>query len=585
MRFVLPVVAALLPVVIAPGLLFYFDVTPKLVILLIGLSAALILWRGELPLDSRRNRTFLLLLGAQAISLVVSTVASVAPALSLNGSNWRRFGLVSQIAVLLFAMLVAAECAADRDRVTLYLKAIVVGGIPVALYAILQYFGWDPWLPKQSYHAGEATWSIVRPPSTMGHAGYLATYLLFVVFAAAALIRARTWRLPAGLSAALASTAILMSGTRAAMLGLLAGAALLVFLTSRLLGFLTSLAAIVLVSVLYFSPAGQGLRNRVNWVSNEPLGGARPLLWRDSLRMSLHHPALGYGPETFIREFPPQESLDLARAYPDFLHESPHDIFLDALIAQGIPGLLVLVAFCAWGLWQKSADPCIKGALVAALVAQVFTAFILPTCLFFYLTLALLIQPGPLRSIPLARIAGWCCALLLTVYALRWSVADSYLASASAALDRGDLARAIVAHRQVLKWALPGSSSDLYYSRRLVDLVGKSTDFRFKAQGIREAANAAILATRNSEDPPNAWYNLAAFLSITSSPADVERSLRESIRAAPHWYKPHWVLAQLLVAERRLDEARREAEIAVECNQNEPELINTLEKIRAAQRQ
>jgi len=209
MRFVLPVVAALLPIVIAPGFLFYFDVTPKLLILLTGMSIALVLWRGELPTGSRLNRMFLVLLGAQALSLAVSTAASVYPALSLNGGNWRRFGLVSQVAVLLFAVLVAAECASDRERVTVYLKAIVVGGIPVAFYAVLQYFGWDPWLPKQAYHAGEAAWSIVRPPSTMGHADYLATYLLFVVFAAVGLIRARTWRISAGLAVILACAAIL----------------------------------------------------------------------------------------------------------------------------------------------------------------------------------------------------------------------------------------------------------------------------------------------------------------------------------------------------------------------------------------
>lgn len=590
MRFVLPAVAALLPIVIAPGFLFYFDVTPKLVILLIGLGVALVLWRGELPLGSRFNRTFLLLLCAQAVSLVISTAASVYPALSLNGGNWRRFGLVSQVAILLFAVLVAADCARDRDRTTVYLKAIALGGIPVAIYAVLQYFGWDPWLPKQAYHAGEATWSIVRPPSTMGHASYLATYLLFVVFAAAALIRVRTWRILASLAVILSCTAILLSGTRAAMLGLVAGAAVLTFSTSRLLGFSISfprIAAIVVVAgaAFYLSPAGQGIRNRVNWVSNEPLGGARPLLWRDTLRMSIHHLALGYGPETFIREFPRQESLNLARAYPDFLHESPHNIFLDALVAQGIPGLLILAALCGWGLWQGSPDLCLTAALIAMVVAQLFTVFIMPTAFFFYLTLALVIQPGSTRPLPLARIAACCCALLLTVYAVRWFVGDRALASTSVALDRGDLAGAIVAHQRVMKWALPGSSADLYYSRRLVDLAGKTNDFRLKAQAVREAANAALNATRTSEEPPNAWYNLAAFLSMTNAPADVERSLREAIRAAPYWYKPHWVLAQLLVAEHRLDEARREAEIAVECNLKEPELLHTLENIRAAQRQ
>ena len=585
MRFVLPLVAAILPAVIAPGILFYFDVTPKVVFLLIGTSIALTLWRGELPLNSRFNRIFYLLLTAEFLSIVASTLLSTYPALSLNGGNWRRFGLISQLAILMFAALAAADCAAGRERVTVYLKAIVLGAIPVALYAVLQYFGWDPWLPKQSYHAGEDTWSIVRPPSTMGHASYLATYLLFVVFACLGLWQQRTWRIVAAAVAMLSCTAIVMSGTRAALLGLTAGVVVALWTNKRKpLVLLYVAAAIVLCVALYWSPAGQGLRNRVTWISSEPLGGARPLLWRDSLRMSVHHPALGYGPETFIREFPRQESIGLARAYPDFLHESPHNIFVDALVSQGALGLLILAALCVWGFIATAQIPWARAALIAVIIAQLFTAFILPTAFFLFLTLALIVEQSTTKQLPLARMAAVCCAVLLTACALRLFVADRALSSAGASLERGDLAGAIRSHQTALKWALPGSSSELYYSRRLADFVRITPDFRLKSQGLREALNAALNATHASEEMANAWYNLAAFLSMTNSPVDVERSLREAIAAAPNWYKPHWVLAQLLVTEHRLDDARHEAEIAVDCNGKAPEILHTLENIRAAQR-
>jgi len=583
MRFVLPLVAAVLPVVIAPGMLFYFDVTPKLVFLLIGTAIALVLWRGDLPVNSRFNRIFYLLLAAEAVSIIVSTLTSTHPALSLNGGNWRRFGLISQLAILMFAALAAADCAGDRARVTVYLKAVVLGAIPVALYAVLQYFGWDPWLPKQSYHAGEDTWSIVRPPSTMGHASYLATYLLFVVFACLGLWQQRTWRIVTAAVATLSCAAIVMSGTRAALVGLAAGIIAALW-TNKRKAMLYVGAVVVLCLALYWSPAGQGLRNRVTWISSEPLGGARPLLWRDSLRMSVHHLALGYGPETFIREFPRQESIELARAYPDFLHESPHNIFVDALVSQGALGLLILAALCIWGLLAARQIPWARAALIAAIIAQLFTAFIMPTCFFLFLTLALVIERSPARRLPLARMAAVCCAVLLTACALRLLVADRALSSTGASLDRGDLAGAIRSHQTAMKWALPGSSSDLYYSRRLADFVRTTPDFRLKSQGLREALNAALNATHASEEMANAWYNLAAFLSITNSPPDVERSLREAIAAAPNWYKPHWVLAQLLISEHRLDDARHEAEIAVDCNGKAPELLHTLENIRAAQR-
>jgi hypothetical protein len=616
MRFVLPLVAAVLPVVIAPGFLFYFDVTPKLLILLIGVAAALALWRGELPTGSRQNRIFLLLLLLEGVSLAISTALSTHPALSFNGGNWRRFGLISQLAILIFAALVAADCASGTDRAKTYLRAIVVGGIPVAIYAVMQYFGWDPWLPKESYHVG----GIVRPPSTLGHADYLGTYLVFVFFAcckvgqpilAAAGFPAGSsglqvqggadskagcrqyclphiWRIVATVTAILAFVAIVMSGSRAALLGLTAGAAVILVARWRTLRYnwlaIGSAAVIGAGCIFYFSPAGTAIRNRVHWIADEPLGGARPMLWRDSLAMSTGHLAFGYGPETFITEFPRHESVDLARAFPDFLHESPHNIFLDALVSQGAPGLLILGALCVWGVFAARKSPVLGAALAGGITAQLFTSFVLPTAVFFFLTLALLAQPGATRRVPLVRFAASIGAIVFAVYAVRFFVADHALAVASASLDRGDLRSAISNYERRVTWEPAGSSADLYYSRRLADYVRKTSDFRLKAQALRAAYTAALNATRSSEELSNAWYNLAGFLSTTNSPADVERSLRESIAAAPNWYKPHWVLAQLYLAEKRLDDAQREAEIAVGCNGKAPEVLYTLENIRSAQR-
>ncbi len=600
MRFVLPLVAAILPVVIAPGFLFYFDVTPKLLILLIGVSVALVLWRGELPLGSKANRVFLVLLFAEGVSLVLSTALSTHPALSLNGGNWRRYGLVSQLAVLIFATLVAADCASCSGRVRTYLKAIVLGGIPVAIYTVMQYFGLDPWLPKESYHVGQ----IVRPPSTLGHADYLGTYLVFVVFACGTGLQTCSgpsqptrphrsndlWQRVLGITTAvLACVAIVMSGSRAAVLGVLAGAVVMLIghrPTHRRYKWWTigAATAIVLGGVFYSSPAGKPIRNRINWVATEPLGGARPLLWRDSLAMSRHHLALGYGPETFIAEFPRQESVALARAFPDFLHESPHNIFLEALVSQGVPGALILAALCVWGAFAARRSPMLGAALAGGVTAQLFTSFVLPTAVFFFLTLALLVEPGPTRRIPVLRLAACFGAFILALYAVRFFAADWALGSASAALDRGDVQTGLPEYDRAAKWAPAGASADLYFSRRLANYVSKTSDVRLKAQAWRAAYSTALNATRTSEEPSNAWYNLAGFLSTTNSPADVERSLHESIAAAPNWYKPHWILAQLYFGEHRLDEARSEAETALRCNEKDPELLYTLENIRVAQR-
>src|SRR5258708_32139751 len=106
------------------------------------------------------------------------------------------------------------------------------------------------------------------------------------------------------------------------------------------------LASLAAVALFFFSPAGAKLGARLHWSLEDARGGARVPLWRDSLRMSMHHPIAGFGLESFATEFPQFESLELARAYPDFYHESPHNMFLDTLTTRGILGLLVLVGVC-----------------------------------------------------------------------------------------------------------------------------------------------------------------------------------------------------------------------------------------------
>ncbi len=333
-------------------------------------------------------------------SLAFSTALSPRPALSFYGSHWRQYGALAQAAVLVLACALSAQA----KRTTAILYAVCTAGGITALYGVAQYLGWDPILPAAAYHIGEGILTIVRPPSTLGYVSYFATWLLFVFFLSLAL----PGRL-AKICAVLALIAMLLTGTRAAFLGLLAGA--IVWLLWRRFRvprrtLLAAATAACAIGALYISPLGQPLRSRARWFAEDPWGGARPLLWRDSLMMGLARPLTGHGPETFTAAFPHYESAALARAYPDFAHESPHNIFLDALVQQGIPGLLLLAAWCALGFaaaWKIRAThpvlaPCLAAALAAGIVSQQFTAFTIPTAVIFFATIALA-----------AGTCGWSC--------------------------------------------------------------------------------------------------------------------------------------------------------------------------------
>jgi hypothetical protein len=325
--------------------------------------------------------------------------------------------------------------------------------------------------------------------------------------------------------------------------------------------------------VFFFSPAGGKLRARVHWSTEDVWGGARLLLWRDSLRMSLHHPVVGFGPETFATQFPRFESVDLARAYPDFYHESPHNIFLDALTTRGILGLLALLGSCGLAVWARKwrARPELAAALVASLVCQQFLVFVVATTLYFYLLIALLVaEPG--RAGETRKISKWLVAvsvaasLLFAGFALRLLVADRALAVVDERIAGGDVGGAASEYQAVLHWEPAGAGADLRYSRSMAQLTARTPIFAVRLQAAQEALDAAIRATRTAEDRQNAWYNLATLLADQNDAAMVERSLRNAIAWSPNWFKPHWALAQLLEATSRHHEALIESQVAFDLD-------------------
>jgi O-antigen ligase len=402
----LAVLMASAMLIIAPGLSFYFDVVPKATLILCGAAALLAasgldgrgLWvrpRGAWALGA--------LLVAALASLAVSTALSVRPALSLFGTNWRFFGAAPQFAVFAIAWALAVRCGGRPERVRLVLRGAAAAGALSAAYGIAQYFGYDPLLPAASYRIGEGIWAIVRPPGTLGHAGYFATWLVCACFLSVTLAAMETRRRARALSAGaagLAAAAVFLTGARAGMLALVAGGCAWVLWRRprlRRRALLAVCAAALAGAVFYVSPAGWMLRSRARWFSEDRWGGARLLLWRDALKMGAHAPLAGYGPEMFEAAFPRFESAELARAYPDFAYESPHNMFLDALASQGLPGALIVAGVCwlgfraAWRLRsvRRAEAAGLAAALAGIVMSQQFTAFTLPTALAFYGAVAL----------------------------------------------------------------------------------------------------------------------------------------------------------------------------------------------------
>ncbi len=602
MELILWLTVFLVPLLIAPQVLFYFDVTPKVIVLLLG-TALLLPWfcvrrATELRefLDRRCGRLFALLLALQGLSLALAAILSTNTARSLFGGSWRRFGAIPQMSILLFALVVAAHVAANPKRSRGLLVALSLGGSLVALYGVLQYFGWDPWIPRSAYHVGEGIWTIVRTPGTLGHADYFATYLLYTVFAGAALalsspeIFGKTLGLG---SSAIASAAIVLSGTRAAILGLLVGGVVLAIWlratgktpVSRRSKIVAAGVVTVLLAgtvAFYFSPYGLLLRSRTRWYQEDPWGGARLRLWRDSLGMARRYWVAGAGIDTFTTEFPPFESVRLAQVMPDSYYESPHNFLLDALTSQGVPGLAALLLLCVFGFYaarrikRAPVTPALAAGSAAGMVSGLFTSFIVPTGMSFYLMLALLAglaASGKEAGVPPARAragltlacASVLAALFLGFVSIHLLEADWNLAAAQQQLGRGDVRGAAASYARTRQWELPGIGADLWYSRSMAT-ASRNLPPLIGIPAWQQGLEAAIRATDTAEDRQNAWYNAAQLYASENNWPRTEDSLRSAIRAAPNWFKPHWILAQVLLAGGRLEEAGAEAKLAADLD-------------------
>jgi O-antigen ligase len=606
---ILAAAAVGVPLLIAPGLSLHFDITPKVVLLLSGTAAALLClraWHGGWRLLSAQplGHVLLGLLGIQLASLLLSTLFSTQPAISFGGSNWRRLGFVSHGGAMLFVAVLSAYLVAHRERFRPLLRLLALGGLAAAIYGILQYFGIDPWVPAEAYHIGEGEWTIVRTPGTLGHAGYYATYLLAAIFWALALAQGETsrlWRIVALGCALLGSLAVVLSGTRGAIVGLLAGAAVALIWRRPRWNRRTAAVALLAVCALgafYYSPLGERLRARTRWYIEDPTGGGRVQLWRDSLRMFTAGPWwTGTGLETYSAEFPRFLSPELARAYPNRYYESPHNIFVDALTSQGFVGLLflagmtALAAAAAWRLRRSDSagGVWLAAAFVATLCGNQFLAFTLPTALYFYLSVALLVIPALSESKSPASMRaplwGWVTvvspAVVLAVFAAQLLAADHLLLSVQGDAHSGQIAEAAANYeqaRQLMPW---GMNVDLWFSRLIMtasEMSGPAASDPAWEAATKAARRAAELAPERQA----ACYSLALLHGLRSDAVQAEAALRRTIAVAPAWYKPHWMLAQHLRVTGRLDEALREAKVALELNGGaNPEVAETWEQLRS----
>ncbi len=325
-----------------------------------------------------------LLLPVSLLFLVylLATLFSVAPRASLWGSYQRLQGLYTTFAYLVFFAVIAGNLR-RREQIERIVTVVILSGLAVSLYGILQHYGLDP-IPW----GGNVQRRIA---ANMGNSIFVAAYLIMAVpLGVARVIES----LGAILGAAESDTlrhviratlyifilvlqmiAIYFSGSRGPFLGLAAGLFfffLLVAMRARKRWLTIGTIAVALAGAVFLGllniPGGplEGLRDSP-WVgrfghladTDQRTSRVRQYIWEGAAQLVAPHepiafpdgtpdrwnairPLIGYGPESmyvaYNRFYPPQlGQVESRNASPDRSHNETWD----ALVTTGGLGLLV----------------------------------------------------------------------------------------------------------------------------------------------------------------------------------------------------------------------------------------------------
>jgi O-antigen ligase len=479
------------------------------------LAGVLLVWRRAKRGDPGRRSPLDLPAGALAAAGLVFWALS--PDLAVSASEAAR---------LLFCGL--AFWAASRSLALTgpgpFLTAWSAGACVAALWAV-----------------GEAVAGASRPYASFGNPIFLGTALASAL--PVALARAvrpdGTKRALWAAAAAVQGAALLMTHSRAAVLGLLAGLALcaLARFKGRLLSQTLGAAGLVVAA------AAWAFRDR-EWT--------HALIWRDALSLWRAHPLLGCGLGRFHLEFPAFASAALKARWPEgkVIVNFAHNEYLQTFVETGPLGLAALAAVpaAAWFAMRRDdgaagrPDRCAAASGALALFAA---AFVSPDLRFGASAFAAFVLLGAAARVE-ARGAAAPAILPLSVLLVFFGLAvQPALAVRRNAMEKSFHTGADADVLRGMEKRLASDPKDADAAEQLGFLKAKASDF----DGAREAFRRAAELDPSRPGPLNNLGNLAYLAKDFDGAAGWwERSLA----AAPEQIDARLNLAKLLCERGRL---------------------------------
>jgi len=274
-------------------------------------------------------------------SAVISVIFSQNPFVSFIGNYETQIGLLIYIYLFVFYFILP-YVTNNENKIRITFLFLEASALIIAFFALIQYFGIDPFTLKPAGFA--------RPVTPIGHPVFTAGYMVLLFpFSALNITNKKSVWLKISIPLILAA-AIVSTQTRTTYVAL----AVEVFAISLLypfayksdritakkylkysLGFLLLFSALVLLAVLLFpdSVFVQRFLSITN-ITHQ----SRWILWKDSIGMYWHYPITGTGISMFSRVFEFFSSYNLRYAVIENVFVNPHNNYLNVFCTMGLLG-------------------------------------------------------------------------------------------------------------------------------------------------------------------------------------------------------------------------------------------------------
>lgn len=377
----------LLPLLVSPINHDFYNL-PKAVFLHVTTLALLMVWVAKVVhtgnLEIERNPLDIPLL-AFALVVLVGTIFSVNPEMSIFG-QYRRYEGLPLILNCTFLFWLSFYYLRNEDLILRAMNAFALSALPVSLYGIAQYFGFE------FLHVASQPFGGARSFSTLGNPVFLAAFLgMSLPLTGYAFIRSGggPYRWLLGMAAISSFVCLLISYARSGWLGFLGA---LVFLAyegrisfrpyRRQILALSAVALIlILVGGLFMGALREVLSRTYERVVTLPTQtgmGTRISIWQSTLEMIADRPVLGYGPEVFMEVFPPYRKMSFIRLEgEEAMPDRAHNDLLQVTANFGLVGLIsYLWILFAFGLVARKVLRCARGSVFHGAVTALLAACI-----------------------------------------------------------------------------------------------------------------------------------------------------------------------------------------------------------------